>query len=402
MWNYLFKRFLQKSFQEGSITVHFSNGDTLRAGDNISDPIEVTFHDPELTKRIVLKPDMAVGEAYMSGDLTIHNDDLFGFLSLAVQNIGRNRDNMGHNPWLHRLIQNIRRLGRTISQHNPIGKAQKNVAHHYDLSDNLYDLFLDDDKQYSCAYYKTPTDSLELAQAQKKEHIAKKLCLEPGMTVLDIGCGWGGMGLTLAQDYGVNVVGVTLSQEQHKVAMKRAHDQNLTDKVDFRLQDYRHVTEKFDRIVSVGMFEHVGVPHYAEYFDHIRDFLTDDGIALIHTIGRAAPPNITSPWITKYIFPGGYVPAMSGVINKIENAGLIVADIEIWRQHYADTIRDWRERFENNIDEVRQIYDDRFCRMWRYYLVASEVTFRFDKQVVFQFQLTKKQTAAPLTRDYLY
>ena len=402
MWDSLFSNFLKRSFKHGSLTLHLPSGKTLQLGDGTGAPVEVTMHDPALTRKIMANPDMAVGEAYMNGGMTIKGDDIYGFLALAVRNMGRNGERFNNPTSLQKFMQTARKVLRKVSQHNPIGRAQENVAHHYDLSDELYELFLDEDKQYSCGYYKSPDDTLEMAQAQKKAHIADKLCLKPGMRVLDIGCGWGGMGLTLARDYGVNVVGVTLSKEQHKVAVKRAKAEGLEDQVEFRLQDYRHVKGPFDRIVSVGMFEHVGVPHYREYFDHIRNFLTPDGVALIHTIGRAAPPNVTSPWVAKYIFPGGYVPALSEVAPIIEDANLITTDIEVWRIHYADTLRDWRARFEANIDKAEAIYDARFCRMWRYYLVAAELTFRLDRQVVFQFQITKAQDAVPLTRDYLY
>jgi len=402
MWDYLFANFLKRAFKHGSLIVHLASGKTLRLGGGTDTPVEVTLHDPSLTRKIMQNPDMAVGEAYMNGGMTIKDDDLYSFLSLAVRNMGRNGERFNNPTPTQKFTQSAQRMLRKISQHNPIGRAQENVAHHYDLSDALYDLFLDADKQYSCGYYKTPDDTLEQAQAQKKEHIARKLCLKPGMQVLDIGCGWGGMGLTLARDYGAQVVGVTLSKEQHKVAVARVQVAGLEGQIDFRLQDYRHTEGQFDRIVSVGMFEHVGVPHYAEYFNRVRDLLAPDGVALIHTIGRAAPPNVTSPWVAKYIFPGGYVPAMSEVAPVIEDANLITTDIEIWRIHYADTLRDWRARFEASMDQAITLYDERFCRMWRYYLVAAEVTFRLDRQVVFQFQLTKQQQAVPLTRDYLY
>ncbi len=402
MWDSLFSRFLKRSFKHGSLTLHLASGKVLQLGDGASTPVEVTLHDPSLISKILRNPDMAVGEAYMNGDITIKNDDLYGFLALAVRNMGRNGERFNNPAKIQKSMQSVRKALRKVSQHNPIGRAQANVAHHYDLSDELYELFLDTDKQYSCGYYKTPDDTLEMAQAQKKAHIGGKLCLKPGMRVLDIGCGWGGMGLTLARDYGVNVVGVTLSKEQHKIAVARAKAEGLESQVEFRLQDYRLVEGPFDRIVSVGMFEHVGVPHYREYFDRIRDLLSPDGVAVIHTIGRAAPPNVTSPWVAKYIFPGGYVPALSEVAPVIEDANLITTDIEIWRIHYADTLRDWRARFEANIEKAEALYDIRFCRMWRYYLVAAELTFRLDRQVVFQFQLTKRQDAVPLTRDYLY
>jgi cyclopropane-fatty-acyl-phospholipid synthase len=276
------------------------------------------------------------------------------------------------------------------------------VAHHYDLSGELYDLFLDEDRNYSCAYFRDPGMTLNEAQEAKKHHIAKKLLIEPGMKVLDIGCGWGGMGLTLARDYGAEVTGVTLSEEQHAMANARAEKAGLADRARFELMDYRDVTGQFDRIVSIGMFEHVGVPQYDTFFDTVERLLKPDGIALIHTIGRSDPPGTTSPWILKYIFPGGYVPAMSEAMSAVERRALVTTDVEVWRLHYAKTLRKWRERFEANIDRVRELYDDRFCRMWRYYLTASELTFRLDNQVVFQFQMSPKQDAVPLTREYLY
>ncbi len=333
----------------------------------------------------------------MDGTLTIENDDLRGFMALMLTNINRH----GH-VWWERPAERLRKSLRWMQQFNPVGRARRNVAHHYDLSGELYDLFLDKDKQYSCAYFRSPDDTLEQAQLNKKHHIARKLLIKPGMSVLDIGCGWGGMALTLAKDYGARVVGVTLSQEQHAVATRRAEEAGLSDRVEFRLMDYREVTESFDRIVSVGMFEHVGVPHYREYFRQVHDRLKPDGIALIHTIGRTCPPGSTSPFILKYIFPGGYVPAMSEAMAAIEHEDLCTNDVEVWRLHYAETLRHWLERFEANIDRAREIYDDRFCRMWRFYLLGSEMTFRLDDQVVFQFQLSHRQDVVPLTRDYLY
>jgi cyclopropane-fatty-acyl-phospholipid synthase len=291
---------------------------------------------------------------------------------------------------------------RYLNQFNPVKRAQANAAHHYDLSGELYDLFLDDDRQYSCAYFARPDMTLDEAQEAKKHHIAGKLLIEPGMRVLDIGCGWGGMGLTLARDYGAEVTGVTLSKEQHAMANERAETAGVADKAKFHLMDYRQVEGQFDRIVSVGMFEHVGVPHYEEYFRTVNERLTPEGIALIHTIGRADPPGTTSPWITKYIFPGGYVPALSETARAIETQDLYTTDVEVWRLHYAETLKHWHERFVSNIDRARELYDERFCRMWRYYLLACELTFRLNKQVVFQFQLSPRQDAVPLTRDYLY
>ncbi|SMX31784.1 SAM-dependent methyltransferase [Actibacterium lipolyticum] len=394
MWDRLLDEMLSRLIRKGGLTLTLADGTTRAYGDG---GVHVRLHTADLPRRILLGPDMALGEAYMDGTLTIEGDDLHGFLGLLLRNRGE-----GSSHWTIQLNLALRKLARRLQQYNPIGKAQANVAHHYDLSGALYDLFLDADKQYSCAYFQHPDDTLEQAQAQKKAHIAGKLLLEPDMQVLDIGCGWGGMALTLARDYGVRVLGVTLSEEQHKVASARAKAAGLSDRVEFRLIDYRKVDQTFDRIVSVGMFEHVGVPHYREYFSHVHDKLNDDGVALIHTIGRSDPPGSTSPWVLKYIFPGGYVPSMSEVMTAVEKEDLFTTDVEVWRLHYAETLRHWHDSFVANIDQARALYDERFCRMWRYYLVASELTFRLHHQVVFQFQLARKQDAVPLTRDYLY
>jgi cyclopropane-fatty-acyl-phospholipid synthase len=396
MWETLFDRMLAHLFHEGRIEVTLPGGRVLAHGTG-SDPVRVSLHDPSLIRRIVLNPDLAVGEGYMDGTLTIEGDQLHRFLTLAVRNIRQSGA-----VWFQRPTDAARKALRLVAQFNPAPRAQKNVAHHYDLSGELYEMFLDADRQYSCAYFHSPDDTLEQAQLQKKRHIAGKLLLKPGMRVLDIGCGWGGMALTLAREFGVRVTGVTLSREQLAVANERARAEGLQDRVEFRLQDYRAVRETFDRIVSVGMFEHVGVPHYRQYFSHVRRMLTDDGVALIHTIGRPTPPGRTGPFIEKYIFPGGYVPAMSECMAAVEKEGLTATDIEVWRLHYAMTLRHWYDRFMANIDKVRAIYDERFCRMWRYYLAGSEVSFREGGQVVFQFQLSRDQLAVPLTRDYLY
>ena len=397
MWKRLLDRLLVDLIRIGRLEVTYPDGTVRNYGPGGDQRVSVTMTDPALPRRIITGPDLAVGEGYMNGTLVIADDDIRGFLTLIMRNRGA-----GHTHWAVDVNLVLQRWLRHIQQYNPASRARRNVAHHYDLSGRLYDLFLDKDKQYSCAYFISPDDSLEQAQAQKKAHIARKLLVEPGMRVLDIGCGWGGMALTLARDFGAQVVGVTLSEEQHRVAIDRAKAEGLDDMVNFRLTDYRDVKEKFDRIVSVGMFEHVGAPHYHEYFTHVRDKLTEDGIALIHTIGRTSPPGGTSPWIQKYIFPGGYVPAMSEAMAAVEKADLVSTDVEVWRMHYAETLRHWYERFMINIDEARALYDERFCRMWRYYLTASEMTFRHNRQVVFQFQLSRKQTAVPLTRDYLY
>lgn len=381
----------------GALIMELPGGKSLFFGDANSEAVRVQIKDQATIRKLCLNPDLALGEAYMEGHLTIEGDNLGGFLELLL----RNMSEVGE-PVARRVVAVVRNTARRIGQYNPISKATRNVRHHYDLSDELYELFLDDDRQYSCAYFKSPDDTLETAQQQKKDHIARKLRLKEGDSVLDIGSGWGGMGLTLAGDYGCKVFGVTLSSGQHRISNLRARDAKLADRSTFALMDYRSVNGKFDRIVSVGMFEHVGAPHYREYFRAVHNLLKDDGIALIHTIGRSSPPGTTSPWLAKYIFPGGYVPALSEVMTAIERENLMVNDIEVLWLHYAETLRHWNERFMNNIDRIREMYDDRFCRMWRYYLYACENTFRHGQTCVYQIQMSKKKGAVPLTRDYIY
>jgi cyclopropane-fatty-acyl-phospholipid synthase len=309
-------------------------------------------------------------------------------------------DNQGHPIARIRSILGV--LKRRIDQYNPAARAQRNVAHHYDLNGRLYSLFLDRDRQYSCAYFPRGDETLEQAQIAKKRHIAAKLCLDrPDLTVLDIGCGWGGLGLTLARDFGARVTGITLSTEQLAKAQARAAAVGLADRVSFELLDYRAMDRTFDRVVSVGMFEHVGVGHYREFFDTISRCLKPDGVALLHAIGRSDGPGFTNPWITKYIFPGGYCPALSEVLPPLEQSRLVATDIEILRLHYAETLRHWRRRFAANQDTIAAIYDERFCRMFEFYLCGSEIAFRSAGQMVFQIQLAHQQTAAPLTRDYI-
>jgi cyclopropane-fatty-acyl-phospholipid synthase len=281
-------------------------------------------------------------------------------------------------------------------------RAQRNVAHHYDLNGRLYSLFLDRDRQYSCAYFPTGHETLDQAQAAKKRHIAAKLCLDrPGLEVLDIGCGWGGLALTLARDFDARVTGITLSHEQWTEAQARAEQEGLSDRVTFELRDYRTIERRFDRVVSVGMFEHVGVNHFQQFFDQLSACLRPDGVALLHAIGRSHGPGVTNPWITKYIFPGGYCPALSEVVPRAEKSGLMMTDIEILRLHYAETLRHWRWRFAANRDAIAAIYDDRFCRMFEFYLAASELSFRREDQMVFQIQLAHRIDTVPLTRDYI-
>ena len=394
----LLKQLLRNLIQIGELTLIDNKGRThvfkgVRSGPSVS----VRVKDAATARRIFFHPNLAIGEAFMDGKLIIEEGDVYELLELCMMNM-----HGGHGDhWPQRLMSQLRRWSRRIAQHNPIGRAQSNVAHHYDLSDTLYDLFLEQDRQYSCAYYMSPNDSLERAQENKKRHIAAKLLLEPGQKVLDIGSGWGGMGLYLAKAAGIDLTGVTLSVEQHKVAQERAAKAGLADHVRFKLQDYRHESGKYDRIVSVGMFEHVGVGHYREFFEKVRDLLDEDGVALLHTIGRADGPGATNPWLAKYIFPGGYSPALSEIVPIIERAGLFITDIEVLRLHYATTLRDWRRRFNENRDAVREIYDERFCRMWDFYLAGCETSFRYGGQLNFQIQLARKQDAVPLTRDYI-
>jgi len=348
--------------------------------------------------RIVRNPSLYFGEEYMDGGIVPLDCSIYDLLELLVANMAANQN--GH-P-VARLRYALGQLRRRIDQYNPAHRARRNVAHHYDLNGRLYALFLDRDRQYSCAYFPTGTETLEQAQLAKKHHIAAKLHLDrPGLEVLDIGCGWGGLALTLARDYGARVLGVTLSQEQLSEARARAEAEGLTDRVRFELRDYRAVAETFDRIVSVGMFEHVGVNHYAEFFATVRHALRPDGLVLLHTIGRTDGPAATNPWLAKYIFPGGYSPALSEVMLPLERSGLHVTDVEVLRLHYAETLRHWRRRFAANRDAIAAIYDERFCRMFEFYLCGSELAFRYEGHVVYQIQFSHDQRAVPLTRDYI-
>ena len=375
------------------------DGSVCDFGNSTGKPVTVRLHSTATLRRLVLNPELALGETYMNGSLTVGKDDLQSFLAILV----RNARHMDASPlWWQTVLRRTRDALRGLTQNNIVTRARRNVAHHYDLSGQLFDLFLDDDRQYSCGYFQDANATLDQAQADKKGHIARKLMIEPGMTVLDIGCGWGGMALTLARDYGARVVGITLSEEQRAYAVERAAREGLSDRAQFRLCDYREVEGTFDRIVSVGMFEHVGLPHFEAYFAAIRNRLSPDGIALIHTIGWAAPAKATNPWIAKYIFPGGYIPTVSEVMNAVEQTRLWATDVECWRLHYAYTLRHWYDRFKDHEDEVRALYDEQFVRMWRFYLAACEQTFRHESQAVYQFQLSRHVDAVPLTRNYLY
>jgi len=392
----LLLRLLQRIIHKGTLTVIGPNGRKYFVGHG-APSIAIRIADPAVVPRLLLNPDLALGEAYMDGALTIEGGDIYDFLDLCFANLGWGR---GHGWW--RARSSIKRLIRRIAQHNPIPVARANVAHHYDLSDTLYELFLDADRQYSCAYFVSRDDTLERAQEQKKRHLAAKLLLRPGHRVLDIGSGWGGLALYLARIADVAVTGVTLSTEQLGYSQRRANESGLAGDVRFVLKDYRHEDGRYDRIVSVGMFEHVGVGHYREYFGKIRDLLEDDGVALVHTIGRADGPGPVNAWINKYIFPGAYVPALSEILPAVERAGFYVTDIEVLRLHYAETLKAWRQRFNANRKRVGEVYDERFCRMWEFYLAGCEAAFRHGRLVNFQIQLSKRVDTVPLTRDYIF
>jgi cyclopropane-fatty-acyl-phospholipid synthase len=387
--------FLQRVIEVGDLTVAVDGGRPRRFGDGGGPPVRV-----RLTRRaaasIALNPQLKLGECFMDGELAFEEGDMYRLLELVARNPKLYARSRGPLASLRRSV------ARQLAGVNDRRAARRNVAHHYDLSYELYSRFLDADMQYSCAYFAEPDLSLEQAQEAKKTHIAAKLRLPSAGRLLDIGCGWGGLGLTLAHAApGLEVAGVTLSQEQLAVAQRRAQAQGLSHRVDFQLRDYRDVQGPFDRIVSVGMFEHVGLARYPEFFDHLARLLADDGVALLHAIGRRTPPADTQPFIAKYIFPGGYIPSLSEVLPAIERAGLWVADIEILRLHYAQTLREWRRRFEAARAEIASLYDERFCRMWEFYLVSSEAGFRWFGMMNFQIQLIKQVAAAPLTRDYM-
>lgn len=393
---YLLHRFLNRLIKHGSFKVIDPRGRVHSYGDGRGPSAAIRLHDTATIRRIGLNPALAVGEAYMDGKLDIIEGGVYELLEVACANLG-----WGHVDLISRLPAPLRMGLKRLQQWNPVGKAKQNVAHHYDLSGELYDLFLDADRQYSCAYFARPDDTLEMAQEQKKRHIAAKLRLAPGQRVLDIGCGWGGLALYLARNADVHVVGCTLSEEQFALAQKRAEQAGLSDRVKFVLEDYRNIEGPFDRIVSVGMFEHVGVLHYGEFFRKCESLLKPDGAALLHSIGRSDGPGATNSWIRKYIFPGGYSPAMSEVLPEMERARLYVTDIEVLRLHYAETLRHWRLRFAASREKVKALYDERFCRMWEFYLAACEATFRFGGHSVFQIQFTKHVSTLPITRDYM-
>jgi cyclopropane-fatty-acyl-phospholipid synthase len=390
----LFPIILKSIVRTGSLRLIDGAGRVHDYGDGSPPHCTVRLHARHLDYTLALNPELSIGEAYMNGLLTVEEGTLYEVLEIAAKNF-RNFERM---PWFSLLSSMMRRL----KQYNPVERSRRNVAHHYDLSDQLYDLFLDRDRQYSCAYFTSPDDSLEKAQENKKRHIAAKLLLDrPDLNILDIGSGWGGMALYLAAEASADVTGVTLSVEQHKVSEERAAAAGLADQARFQLCDYRQVTGRYDRIVSVGMFEHVGKKNYDEFFAKLNGLLADEGVALLHAIGFSDTPGPINPFIRKYIFPGADLASLSEVFTAAERSGMIVTDVEILRLHYADTLRHWRKRFMANWQRVAALYDERFCRMWEFYLVSCEVGFRYRSMMVFQVQLARQSDAVPLTRDYM-
>mgnify|MGYP005711548345 FL=1 len=390
--------FLNDLFKEDGFELVDSNSKKYVIGNPKKEkPIVIKLLDQKLMQKLLINPDLYFGEAYMDGSLVIQNGTLTEFLDLAFKNIGR-----GDINFYGSVIKKIKGTFRYLTNFNKIVKSKENVAHHYDISEKLYDLFLDENRQYSCAYFKNDNDTLEQAQNNKIHHIIKKLNIQPNQKVLDIGSGWGTLALAIAKETKASVTGITLSENQFEYSKNKAKEMNLSNQVDFKLVDYRQLNEKFDRIVSVGMFEHVGRKFYKTYFNTVFKLLNEKGIALIHTIGSSMPPRDPQPWITKYIFPGGYTPSLSEVAKPIENSGLIVSDIEVLRMHYAHTLRNWKERFLSKKDTVLGMFDEKFFRMWEFYLASCEMAFKWGDQVVFQFQLSKDNTSVPNTRDYIY
>lgn len=387
---FVFRTFVRR----GHLQLTTSRGTTLTFGDGTGDLVAGRFTSRAAEWALLRDPELKFGEIYMDGGFVVERGSIADVLAIAL---GQEAESpkWARTRWL------LRYLRRRINQFNPRRRSRRNVAHHYDLDGRLYSLFLDSDRQYSCAYFESPDESLDDAQLAKKRHLAAKLLIDVDHTILDIGCGWGGLGLYLAEIAGGKVTGVTLSQEQLAVANHRAAEKNLSDRAAFRLQDYRDLEGPFDRIVSVGMFEHVGIGHYDRFFRKCAELLDDRGVMVLHSIGRSEGPGITNPWIAKYIFPGGYIPALSEVLPAIERAGLLVTDIEVLRLHYAETLRHWRERFLAHREAVQKIYDERFIRMWEFYLAASEMAFRKQAMMNFQIQIAKRQDVVPMTRDYM-
>jgi cyclopropane-fatty-acyl-phospholipid synthase len=392
----LLRSVLASFIRRGNLQVTTARGRTFNVGDGTGKLIAARFTSRRAQIGLLLDPELKLGEAYMDGTVVVERGSIADLVDLAFS-----QDRLGGYPSWARPRWLARYLWRRLQQFNRRDRARRNVAHHYDLDGRLYSLFLDADRQYSCAYFDAPDISLDDAQLAKKRHLAAKLLMKPGTRVLDIGSGWGGLGLYLAEICSAGVTGITLSQEQLVASRARAAEKGLGERCEFRLQDYRDLTGRFDRIVSVGMFEHVGVSFYDGFFRKCSELIDEDGVILLHSIGRTEGPNVTNPFIAKYIFPGGYIPALSEVLRAVEHAGLLVTDVEILRMHYAETLKAWRERFLARAEEVERLYDQRFLRMWEFYLAASEMAFRDSGLMVFQLQMTKREGVVPITRNYV-
>jgi len=389
---------LQRLITIGRLTVVWPDGSyTVYAGE-AGPGAALRIRDKRTIRRLVLHPALALGEAYTSGDIVVESGVVYDLLETVLLNLQSKPDS---HPVL-RFRETLSAFTRHVARTSPVRGRRRHLAHNYDLNGRLYSLFLDRDRQYSCAYFPRGDETLEEAQTAKKRHIAAKLCLDrPGLRVLDIGCGWGGMALTLARDFGARVTGITLSQEQLAAARARAAAEGLSERVRFELADYRSVTDTYDRVVSVGVVEHVGIGQYRAFFESVARCLKPDGVALIDAIGRSNGTGSTNAWLRKYIAPGAYSPALSEVLPWVERSGLVATDIEILRLHYAETLRHWRRRFAANRDAIAALYDEPFCRMFEFYLAASEISFRRRGHMVWQLQLTHGDGAAPLTRDYI-
>ena len=391
-------RFLNNIFKKDGFVLIDAFGKKYIIGTPINkDPIVVRLLNKKLNYKLLFYPDLYFGEAYAEGDIEIENGSLTDFLNIALMNLGRTDINI-----FNKILNKLRGSYRYLTNFNFIKKSKMNVAHHYDISDELYELFLDPKKQYSCAYFKNEDDTLETAQNNKINHIIKKLNIKSGQRILDIGSGWGSLAIDIAKSIDCDVTGITLSENQYNFSLKKIKDLDLEKKVRFKLLDYRQINDKFDRVVSVGMFEHVGRKYYKKFFDQIFNLLDENGVAIVHTIGSVDPPRDPQPWINKYIFPGGYTPSMSEMTKPIEKSGLIVSDVEVLKLHYSLTLRHWKERFLSNKNKVISMFDEKFFRMWEFYLTSCEIAFKYGDQVVYQFQLAKNYTSTPTTRDYIY
>ena len=391
-------KFLNKLFKKGGFILEDAYGEEHVVGSpNLQKSIKLKIHDKKLHYKLLLYPDLYLGEAYTDGSITIEKGSLSDFLNMALENIGRQEINI-----FGKIFNKLTGSYRYLTNFNFIKKSKMNVAHHYDISDELYSLFLGPSRQYSCAYFNDENETLEQAQQNKIDHIIKKLHIQPNQKVLDIGAGWLHLAIEIAKKCRCQVTGITLSENQFKYGKQKIKELNLGNQVEIKMMDYRQVKEKYDRIVSVGMFEHVGRKFYKSFFNTVFKTLNENGIALLHTIGSVNPPRDPHPWMTRYIFPGGYTPSLSEVVGPIEKSGLIVSDIEVLRIHYAHTLKHWKERFINNKDKVLKMFDEKFFRMFEFYLSSCEMAFKHGDQVVYQLQLTKTLNAAPSTRDYIY